>query len=69
MATQMSGPELAAWISGQYPIFNWSASATSATLLWTPAEAFAQGHPADPALPQELSVISWTLLQTLLTRD
>ncbi len=36
---------------------------------WTPAEAFALAYPDDPARPSELSVISWVLPQTKLTRE
>lgn len=36
---------------------------------WTPAEAFALAYPDDPAQPSELSVVSWVLPQTKLTRE
>jgi len=34
---------------------------------WTPAEAFAQAFPQDPAPPEELTVVSWILPQTEAT--
>jgi epoxyqueuosine reductase QueG len=37
--------------------------------FWTPAEAYAQAYPEDPAPARELSVISWVLPQTHATKD
>lgn len=53
---------------GEDPLFTFLQNDIGPEFYWTPATAFAQAFPKQPAQPQELSVIAWVLPQTEQTR-
>ncbi len=59
---------LVGFASGQDPIFL-ECKRHIGDFFWTPAEAFAQAYPQEPARPEELTVISWILPQTQATKQ
>ncbi|MFH1034897.1 MAG: epoxyqueuosine reductase [Pseudomonadota bacterium] len=59
---------LVGFASGQDPIFL-ECKRHIGDFFWTPAEAYAQAYPQEPAPAEEVSVISWILPQTQATKD